>query len=200
MSKNRQFSWLPNAISVSRILSVPVLVILAIRGAESAYATLLLLALLSDVADGWLARRWGLASPAGALLDSAADILLITAILHGIWQLHPEVYREDGWVIYSVVAAWAVAHCASLVKFGRLASFHTRLIRFGIFAFSTFSMVLFVFDYYPWVFYFAGAICTLAAIEHLAMLALLPKWTPDIRGGLLEVLQQRKSERTTRQS
>ena len=61
MSKNRQLSWLPNAISVSRILSVPVLVILAISGAESAYATLLLLALLSDVADGWLARRWGLA-------------------------------------------------------------------------------------------------------------------------------------------
>lgn len=191
----RNFSWLPNAISLARVLCVPVLVILAVRGAQSAFAALLILALLSDVMDGWLARRLGAVTRRGALLDSTADMLLMTAILLGIWFLHPEVYRDDGWVIYGVVAIWAVAHCASLIRFGRLASFHTWLVRLGIAASSGFAVVLFVFGYYPWMLNLAGILCTLGAVEHFAMLVLLREWTPDVRGGLLEVLRRRKTSR-----
>lgn len=185
---------LPNVISSVRLVSAPVLAWLAVAGFADAFAAILLVSLLSDVLDGWLARRMGVASATGALLDSIADILLTVAILIGIWFLHAEVYREDGWVIYGVVAMWTVAHIASLFRFGRLASFHTWLIRIGIAAFNIFALILFFSTYLPWLLYLAGVLCTLAALEHFAMLALLQKWTPDIPGGLLEVIKRRNGQ------
>lgn len=79
--------WLPNAISCLRILLVPVWVVLAEAANRSgeaadamaaqrglAVATLLAIG-LSDVVDGFLARRFHLQSPTGATLDAVADKL-----------------------------------------------------------------------------------------------------------------------------
>lgn len=79
--------WLPNAISCLRILLVPVWVVLAEaanRAGEAAdtmaaprglaVATLLAIG-LSDVVDGFLARRFHLQSTTGATLDAVADKL-----------------------------------------------------------------------------------------------------------------------------
>ena len=152
-------------------------------------------ALASDVLDGWLARKLGIESRLGAALDSAADILLMAVILYAIWPLHPEVYRDHGWVIVSVVALLLLGHIGSLIRYGRLASFHTRLIRAGIFTFSLFAVVLFLFGFFPWLLFLAAFICALGALEHFAMLALLPEWTPNINGGLPEAWRLRKENR-----
>jgi len=187
-----QLAWLPNGISLLRVLCIPMLLYLAFAGRGAAFATVYVLALGSDLADGWLARRLGVVSPAGALLDSVADILLTLAVLWGIWLLHPEVYLADGWVIYVVVGAWLLAHCASLWRYGRLASFHTWLIRIGIAAFHLFAVALFIFGYQPWLLYLAGILSLLGVVEHFVLLAALPHWTPDIPGGIFHLFRQRK--------
>jgi CDP-diacylglycerol--glycerol-3-phosphate 3-phosphatidyltransferase len=193
-----RLAWLPNAITLGRLAAVPALAWLAVTHARGAFAVLLALALISDVADGWLARRLGAESPLGSTLDSVADIALMAVILFAIWPLHPEVYREHGTVIWAVVALLALGHLASLLRFGRLASFHTRLIRAGIFTFSVFALVLFIVGFHPWLLYLAAAVCTLGALEHFAMLMLLPEWTPNIHGGLPEVLRRRRQQRSGR--
>ena len=97
-----RLAYLPNSISLARLLSTPLLVWLAVRGHAEVFAAGLILALASDVLDGWLARRLQVTSPAGALLDSIADIALTVTILLAIWFLRPAVFEADGWVIYSV--------------------------------------------------------------------------------------------------
>jgi cardiolipin synthase len=77
--------WVPNAISVVRVLLVPVWLVLAVRAREVALAggqvdrpvlVGVLVALgLSDVLDGFIARRWRLTSNLGATLDAVADKL-----------------------------------------------------------------------------------------------------------------------------
>jgi phosphatidylglycerophosphate synthase len=188
-----QLARLPNSISLLRVLSIPVLLYLAFAGHASAFAALYVLALCSDLADGWLARRLGVVSPTGALLDSVADILLTLAVLCGIWLVHPAVYQADGRVIYTVVGAWLLAHCASLWRYGRLASFHTWLIRIGIGAFHLFALVLFVLGYQPSLLYLAGFLSLLGVVEHFVLLAALPQWTPDIPGGIFHLLRHRRS-------
>ncbi len=183
-------SRLPNAITIARLLSTPVLAWFAYRQMHGAFAALLVPALLSDVIDGWLARRFDAESPVGATLDSIADITLMVVILYAIWPLHPNVYREHGLIILAVVALLALGHVAALIRFGRLASFHTRLLRAGIAVFSFFALVLFIFGFVPWLLYLAAFVCTLGAIEHFIMLCLLPEWTPNIHGGLPEVLRR----------
>src|SRR5690606_17669071 len=95
-------------------------------------------------------------SKSGAVLDSMGDMALTLAILAGIWWLHREVYQQDGWIIYSLLLAWLLAHSASLWRYGRLASYHTWLIRIGIALFNGFAVVLFVSGYHPWLLYLAG--------------------------------------------
>ena len=191
----QRLTWLPNAITLARLLAVPVLAVLAWSGMHGAFAALLLPALASDVLDGWLARRLDATTAFGAALDSIADILLVLVMVYAIWPLHPYVYREHGWPIIAVVVIWVIAHAASLLRYGRLASFHTHLIRAGIFAFSLFAVVLFLIGFVPWMLYLAAAICALGAVEHFVMLALVPRWTPNLHGGIPQALQLRRSQK-----
>ena len=191
----QRLTWLPNAITLARLLAVPVLGVLAWSGMHGAFAALLLPALASDVLDGWLARRLDATTAFGAALDSIADILLVLVMVYAIWPLHPYVYREHGWPIIAVVVIWVIAHAASLLRYGRLASFHTHLIRAGIFAFSLFAVVLFLFGFVPWMLYLAAAICALGAVEHFVMLALVPRWTPNLHGGIPQALKLRESQK-----
>jgi CDP-diacylglycerol--glycerol-3-phosphate 3-phosphatidyltransferase len=195
MNRSSILARTPDLITIARLLSAPVLAWFAYNHMHTAFAALLLPALFSDVVDGWLARKLGVTSDVGALLDSIADILLMAVMLYAIWPLHPYVYRDHGWAIIAVVILLALMHLASLLKFGRLASFHTRLIRAGIFVFSIFSVVLFLFGFVPWLLYLAGFVCTLGALEHFAILALLPEWKANIHGGLPEVLRLRRERK-----
>jgi phosphatidylglycerophosphate synthase len=52
----------PNALSIARILSAPVLAVLAARGLEAAFTWVLVPALLSDIVDGLIARVFDLCS------------------------------------------------------------------------------------------------------------------------------------------
>ncbi len=191
-ANNSKHSWWPNAISLARLLSVPALLWLAWQGRAELFAALLIVSLASDLLDGWIARRLNAVSRLGALLDSVADISLTLTILLGIWILHPLVYQHDGWIIYSLVSAWFLAHCASVWRYGRLASFHTWLIRIGIALFNLFAVILFLFHYFPGLLYVSASLSFLGVIEHFMLLALLPEWTPNIPGGIFSVLKQRR--------
>jgi phosphatidylglycerophosphate synthase len=179
--------WLPNSISLARLCSVPLLLWLAASHKTSAFAALLILALCSDVVDGWLARRLHAVSALGAVLDSMGDMALTLAILAGIWWLHPQVYEQDGWIIYGLLLAWLLAHSAALLRYGRLASYHTWLIRIGIAMFNLFAVILFVVDYYPWLLYLAASLSLLGVVEHFLLLMLLPEWTPNIPAGIFRI-------------
>ena len=80
--------FVPNVITSFRILGVPVLLWLLLRAESEAAVGMpddvwrwralgMLLAIgVSDMLDGYIARRFQLASPAGALFDAAADKLV----------------------------------------------------------------------------------------------------------------------------
>ena len=71
---------LPNAITVLRGALVPVLAWLLL---ERDYATVFLLFVvsgLSDLADGWIARRWNLRTRFGAVADPLADKLTMLTV------------------------------------------------------------------------------------------------------------------------
>ena len=74
-----KFSWLPNFLTISRILAVPPLVILLLAGSYGWALVLAVIAGLSDLFDGWLARRYDWQTRFGSLADPAADKLLMVA-------------------------------------------------------------------------------------------------------------------------
>ncbi|KAF8238117.1 hypothetical protein L208DRAFT_1421340 [Tricholoma matsutake] len=71
---------LPNILTVSRILSCPVLGWSILEGNFHLATSLLVYAGLTDLADGFLARRFKMQSVLGTILDPAADKALMTTL------------------------------------------------------------------------------------------------------------------------
>ena len=83
--KSKGFWNLPNAITVARCLAVPFMVALLWEkpdvGGGIVACVIFVVAMLSDVLDGYLARKWNLQSVMGAVLDPLADKLMVVATL-----------------------------------------------------------------------------------------------------------------------
>jgi CDP-diacylglycerol--glycerol-3-phosphate 3-phosphatidyltransferase len=75
---------LPNLLTLSRIIAVPLLVFLLWRPAPVDYAITFVLycvVAVTDYLDGYLARAWGSISRLGQFLDPIADKIMVAAVI-----------------------------------------------------------------------------------------------------------------------
>ena len=99
------FSNLPNILTLLRIASIPLIVWL-LRDPSQAAASwafaLFLVASLTDFADGYIARRYGLTTALGQLLDPLADKLLIVSalIMLALMDRQPNI---PGWLLVIII-------------------------------------------------------------------------------------------------
>jgi len=97
--KSTGFWNLPNSLTVMRIALVPVMVAVLWElptPKECVVAVVIFVfAMITDIVDGWLARRWDLVSPVGAYLDPLADKLMSTSVLLMLVALG----RAPAWVV-----------------------------------------------------------------------------------------------------
>jgi len=78
---------LPNALSVLRLVGVPVFLWAIVSGHDVIALVTLMLSGVTDYLDGWIARRFRLVSRVGQLLDPLADRLYIATTLFGLaWR------------------------------------------------------------------------------------------------------------------
>lgn len=82
---------LPNYLSLARILMVPILVVVLmtrVTNHEVIGVLVFWVASLTDLLDGYLARRWKQVTTLGKLLDPLADKLLISGALISLVELN----------------------------------------------------------------------------------------------------------------
>jgi CDP-diacylglycerol---glycerol-3-phosphate 3-phosphatidyltransferase len=119
---------LPNALTVGRIFLVPLLVVVLLTKFEGRLilgvrkelvgAAIFALASLTDVLDGYLARRRKQITTLGQLMDPLADKLLITAALVSLVQMD----LAPGWMVvvilgreFLVTVLRSIAHARGVV-------------------------------------------------------------------------------------
>jgi CDP-diacylglycerol--glycerol-3-phosphate 3-phosphatidyltransferase len=99
----RELFWnLPNTITVLRTAMVPVLLALPLFSGElgsQVVAWLFIVAALTDILDGWLARRGQQVTRVGKLLDPLADKLLVSTALVVLLAMG----RIPMWAVWMVV-------------------------------------------------------------------------------------------------
>lgn len=123
---------IPNILSVGRMLAVPPLVILLLTGHYGWALVVAIFAGVSDLLDGWIARRFGWQSRFGSLADPAADKIMMVASYLTLawlgylpWWLVGLVILRD---LVIVIGGW-IYH----LKFERLEAQPTQLSRFNTF-------------------------------------------------------------------
>jgi CDP-diacylglycerol--glycerol-3-phosphate 3-phosphatidyltransferase len=101
---------LPNSITLSRILAIPILIWMlspyfphsAWHGEQEILTSLFFILLsITDGVDGYLARRRGQITTMGILLDPLADKLLVSAAYIALIQYNPHVVKP--WIAVVVI-------------------------------------------------------------------------------------------------
>jgi len=116
----------PNLITLLRILLVPVMGYFAWSGKYAVALPIFLVAALTDLADGYIARRFKLVSKVGALLDPIADKLnMFVATVVLAWQSRIPIWLAAAIIGRDVVIV--VGAIAYRIVRGHLAIKPTRL-------------------------------------------------------------------------
>jgi cardiolipin synthase (CMP-forming) len=96
-------AYIPNILSISRIVLIPLVIyLLAVK--SWIWALLLFtIASLTDLLDGWSARKLNQVSEFGKFIDPLADKFLVISILTALMILDPYLEMFDFWMIAVIV-------------------------------------------------------------------------------------------------
>jgi phosphatidylglycerophosphate synthase len=170
---------IPNLLSIFRLFSVPVLLIFAWQGYEKEFLVLLVCALLTDLADGYLARRLHQESELGAKLDSWGDFALYITTPLSAWLLWPElIIREAAYVIV-VIASFVMPILIGFIKYHRLTSYHTWGAKLSAVLMGCATLVLFA-GGPAFPFHLSTVVLVLTQIEEISITVVLSDWRANV--------------------
>jgi len=187
---------IPLLLTALRALLAPVIVVLALFNPNPlAFGICLSLGFLSDVFDGIIARRLGVATPGLRRLDSSADTLFYVAAVFAAWQLYPQVIKENIIALAMLILLELVRYAVDLAKFGREASYHMWSSKaWGIVLFVAF-LALLAFGYTGGWIAMALYVGIVADVEGLAISFVLVEWKSDVPS-ILHAIKSRVAMRT----
>jgi cardiolipin synthase len=183
----------PNILSIYRLVSFPVIAYIAIQGYERLFFWMLLINFITDILDGLIARTFNLQTKIGAKIDSIADFGTYLLVFLGIY-----LFKADDFLPHIVsfsifIGLFIFAHVLSLIKFGRMPSFHLYSWKIGGYIQGIFFIVLFSSHGFITAFYYFMLIWGgLAFLEHITIQLMISEMISNAKG-LYWVLKSRKT-------
>jgi phosphatidylglycerophosphate synthase len=173
--------FVPVALLVSRAIAGPVLVVAAIARASGPFlAGILVLAFLSDVFDGIIARRLGVATEGLRSADSIVDTFFYIAAVIALWVYAPGAILANTTGILVIVILEMARQLLERVKYGRMAAYHFWSAKaWGVMLAFGFAEAFITGAPGPF-FRFAVIAGIVADIEGFVASMLLSKWHHDI--------------------
>lgn len=163
----------PNIITLARILVTPLFIILLIQKRYHQALWIFVLAGLSDMVDGLIARRWQQRSPLGTFLDPLADKLLMCSsfVTLSIYYLIPpwltvivisrDVVLVLGVMLFKLFHIPVVVNPSLAGKLSTTAQVTTVLLVLMVKAWNLPPAVL------PALFWFTGILTTVSGIHYI---------------------------------
>jgi phosphatidylglycerophosphate synthase len=144
-------------------------------------AVIVLVALVSDIYDGVLARRWGSETPALRVSDSIADTIFYLGVAGALWMLKPDVIRNNTFWLGCLFALEGFRYIFDICRYRKPASYHSYLAKLwgivlavamiGVFAFAGSEILVRI----------ALGVGIAVNMEGIAMSAMLPRWKNDVK-------------------
>jgi phosphatidylglycerophosphate synthase len=149
------------------------------------------IAVLSDIFDGIIARRLGVSTTRLRQADSWADICLYLCVAASAWLIYPQIIVDFQIPLLLAIFAQLCLFAVSLIKFQKFPSFHTYTAKAWGLGLLIATVGLFGFhDANPlWL---AIGLCIINSLEEIVMTLILPEWQCDVLS-IFNAIELRKS-------
>ena len=184
---------IPNILSGFRIIAVPFLLYFAWMGYHNLFLGLIIISLLSDAVDGYIARKLEITSDIGTKLDSWGDMATYLSVPICAWWLWPDILRREAVYVFIVIGAYVIPIIAGLIKFRKLPSYHTWGAKIAAVIMSVAVLILFI-TAFAWPFRCAAVIQALVAVEEVLITIRLPQLQGNVQS-LWHVMRVRNNMR-----
>jgi CDP-diacylglycerol--glycerol-3-phosphate 3-phosphatidyltransferase len=186
---------LPLLLTMLRALLGPVVLLAAfLYPSRLLFGASLVIAFVSDILDGMIARRLKVATAGLRRLDSIADSIFYISAAVAAWALHPAVISEHAVALQVLIFLELARYAFDYAKFRREASYH-------MWSSKAWGVLLFVGFYSLLVLGQEGLLIALAIyagivadVEGLAISVVLPAWQADVPT-LIHALRYREGRR-----
>lgn len=185
------FFTIPNLISSYRLLVFPLILYFVITGNEKLFAIFLIINLLSDILDGFIARRFNMQTEIGAKLDSFADNLTYLLAFTGLLVFKMEELQPHLISFFIFIGMLVLTVIVSLIKFRKFPSFHLYWTKIGGYLQGAFFICVFTLGFWTPFYYLVIAWGIIGALEHIAIQMVIPEMRSNVRG-LYWVLKERQ--------
>lgn len=172
-----------NSITLYRIVTFPVLLILLFTGNIDLFKWLLLASFFTDAIDGALARMYGATSILGSKLDSIGDDLTVLAATVGLFVTRFDFIKEQAAVFIFLFLLFLFQLAMSLHRYKKISTFHTYLAKTAAVVTAIFLLSVFFLEsvYYP-LFYAAAIITGIELIEEIILVFKLHEYRSNVKG------------------
>jgi cardiolipin synthase (CMP-forming) len=166
-----------NLVAAARAVLAAALLVTAFVGLTRAFVAALALSLVGALAGSSLAPVLGRPSRWGARLEPWAAAVAIASVPLGSTWLRPELAHSDALTYWGLVAAIAVPIIFAFIKYGTVSGYRARAARIAACVVMGAAALLFA-GGPMWPLRLATALLAVAALEEIAIIALLPRPAP----------------------
>lgn len=118
--------------------------LLLFSGNSIPFLIIYLLAGITDVADGYIARKYGWTSHTGALLDSLADAIFFLCIMLIVWLNYKTVITDNLFWLILILTFKLCSLITGIIRFRKIVSIHTIANKvIGLLLFFSIPLILF---------------------------------------------------------
>ena len=175
--------YIINGITMYRVIASVLLLYLLITKQEEVFKWLIALSFFTDSIDGFLARKYKVATAMGSRLDSLGDDLTVLMGILGIAVFNPDFLRQQSIPVFGLVGLFLIQASLSFYRYGKFSSFHTYLAKAAAIFQGSFLILFFFLPQPPVLLFYAAAIITgIELIEEIILVMLLPQWKTDVKG------------------
>ena len=181
-----------------KLLLIPVLWGCAFLKLSWSIGVGLIVSLLTDFLDGWIARKLNMVTALGAKLDSLADDLVLISVIGWVFMLRREIVTDHMFLVLAGIGGYGLTMLLSWWKFRQFGSnLHLYTHKASAVMGYLFLIHAFLFGgYHHGLFYLVIGVFILAQIETIGILLLCSEVNEDL-GSLLLLNRKRAQKNIT---
>ncbi len=175
--------FVPLSLILLRFLLGPVLLLDALDGRTGIpFVAGIVVGLLSDIFDGIVARRLGVATERLRVADSWVDAFFFACVVAGAWVAYREAILAFSIPLVIMFTTYFLSMAIPFFKFGRFPAYHAYSAKAAGLTLLAAGVALFGFGVTGGIMGFAIVVSTLSNLDRIAISLILPEWANDVAG------------------